>query len=139
MNAITTRTAMFPSRQEAWKAARAFVERFAREAGLAREKGLRTNLVVEELFMNTVRHGHRGGSDAPVWITLEGQDGHVRLVYEDNAPPFNPFGRPTRELVKSLSEEGREGGLGVILAHALTASADYTYLFGRNRIRLEVS
>jgi serine/threonine-protein kinase RsbW len=130
---------MFPSRQEAWKAARAFVERFAAEARLEREKGLRTNLVVEELFMNTVRHGHRGGSDAPVWITLEGRDGRVRLVYEDNAPPFNPFGRPTRELVKALTEEGREGGLGVILAHALSASADYAYLFGRNRISLEVS
>ena len=131
---------MFPSRQEAWKAARAFVERFAAEARLEREKGLRTNLVVEELFMNTVRHGHRGGSDAPVWITLEGRDGHVRLVYEDNAPPFNPFGmRPTREVVKAIAEERREGGLGVVLAHALSASVDYTYLFGRNRIRLEVA
>jgi len=130
---------MFPSRQEAWKAARAFVERFAAEARLEREKGLRTNLVVEELFMNTVRHGHGGGSDAPVWITLEGREGRVSLVYEDNAPPFNPFGRPTRELVKALTQEGREGGLGVILAHALSASADYAYLFGRNRISLEVS
>lgn len=139
MNAITTRTAMFPSRPEAWKAARAFVERFAREARLGREHGLRTNLVVEELFMNTVRHGHRGGSDAPVWITLEGDQGRVRLVYEDDAPPFNPFGRPTRELVRALADEGREGGLGVILAHALTASADYAYVFGRNRISLEVS
>ena len=55
---------MFPSRQEAWKAARAFVERFAREAGLERAKGLRTNRVVEELSMNAVRDGHRGGSDA---------------------------------------------------------------------------
>ena len=130
---------MFPSRQEAWKAARAFVEGFARDASLAREKALRTNLVVEELFMNTVRHGHGGGSDAPVWITLAGEAGRVRLIYEDNAAPFNPFGRPTRELVKALSEEGREGGLGVILAHALSASADYAYLFGRNRISLEVS
>jgi Anti-sigma regulatory factor (Ser/Thr protein kinase) len=130
---------MFPSRQEAWKAARAFVERFSAAAGLERERGLRTNLVVEELFMNTVQHGHRGGSDAPVWITLEGQGGHVRLVYEDNAAPFNPFGRPTRELVKALMQEGREGGLGVILAHALSASADYAYLFGRNRISLEIS
>ena len=130
---------MFPSRQDAWKAARAFVERFAAEAGLERAKGLRTNLVVEELFMNTVQHGHRGGSDAPVWITLQGRDGHVRLVYEDNAPPFNPFGRSPREIAKKLADEHREGGLGVVLAHALTASADYAYLFGRNRISLEIA
>lgn len=130
---------MFPSRQDAWKAARAFVERFARDAALDRDRGLRTNLVVEELFMNTVQHGHRGGSDAPVWITLERRDGRVRLVYEDNAPPFNPFGRAPRDLLRKLQEERREGGLGVVLAHALTASADYAYLFGRNRISLEIA
>jgi anti-sigma regulatory factor (Ser/Thr protein kinase) len=139
VNAITTRTAMFPSRQEAWKSAREFVERFTKSAGLEREKGLKTNLVVEELFTNTVRHGHRGGSDAPVWITLEGGNGHVRLIYEDNAPPFNPFARSSREVARKLAEEGREGGLGVVLAHALAASADYAYLFGRNRISLEVA
>lgn len=138
MNTVTSRSGMFPSRQEAWRTARAFVERFAREAGLERDRGLRTNLVVEELFMNTVQHGHRGGSDAPVWITLERRDGHVRLVYEDNAPPFNPFGRVPQDL-KKLQEERREGGLGVVLAHALTASADYAYLFGRNRISLEIA
>ena len=139
VNAITTRTAMFRSRTEAWKSAREFVERFTHSAGLEREKGLKTNLVVEELFTNTVQHGHRGGSDAPIWITLKACDGHVRLVYEDNAPPFNPFGRSPAELMARLAHERREGGLGVVLAHALTASADYVYLFGRNRITLEVA
>ena len=33
----------------------------------------------------------------------------------------------------------REGGLGVILAHGLTSSADYAYVFGRNRIRLKLA
>jgi anti-sigma regulatory factor (Ser/Thr protein kinase) len=129
---------MFPSRQQAWKSARAFVERFSRDAGLDRGQGLRTNLVVEELFMNTIQHGHRGGSDAPVWITLQGGPGRVQLVYEDDAPPFNPFGRPMPEL-KELAASRREGGLGVVLTHALTASADYAYVFGRNRIRLEIA
>ena len=129
---------MFPSRREAWKSARAFVERFSRDAGLDRDRRLRANLVVEELFMNTVQHGHRGGSDAPVWITLEGGSGRVRLIYEDDALPFNPFGRPMQDL-KQMAAARREGGLGVILAHALTASADYAYLFGRNRIRLEIA
>lgn len=130
---------MFPSRFEAWKAARAFVEAFCRDASIDRDTGLKASLVVEELFMNTVTHGHRGGSDAPVWITLEADAGRVRLVYEDDAPPFNPFGRPGRSLAQANAAEGREGGLGVILAHALSSSADYAYLFGRNRIRLQVT
>ncbi len=130
---------MFPSRFEAWKAARAFLERFCAEAGVRRETGLKANLVLEELFMNTVQHGHRGGSDAAIWITLEGGEGRVRLVYEDNAAPFNPLGRSRKQLAHTLATEGREGGLGVVLANALAASADYAYLFGRNRISLEVA
>lgn len=130
---------MFPSRFEAWKAARAFLERFCAEAGVDREAKLKANLVLEELFMNTVQHGHRGGSDAPIWITLHDAGGRVHLLYEDNAPPFNPFGRSRAQLARALAAEGREGGLGVVLANALAASADYAYLFGRNRISLEVA
>lgn len=130
---------MFPSRFEAWKAARAFLERFCGEAGVRREACLKANLVLEELFMNTVQHGHRGGSDAPVWITLDDRNGRVHMVYEDNAPAFNPLGRSREQLAKALAQEGREGGLGVVLANALAASADYAYLFGRNRISLEVA
>jgi serine/threonine-protein kinase RsbW len=130
---------MFPSRLEEWKKARAFIEAFCQGAQVERETGLKANLVVEELFLNTVKHGHRGGSDAPVWITLEASDGEVSLTYEDRAPPFNPFAAHTRELLEALAETRREGGLGVILAHGLTASADYAYVFGRNRIRLTIA
>jgi len=130
---------MFPSRLEEWKKARAFIEAFCAGAQVERETGLKANLVVEELFLNTVKHGHRGGSEAPVWITLEASDGEVSLTYEDRAPPFNPFAAHTRELLEALAETRREGGLGVILAHGLTASADYAYVFGRNRIRLTIA
>jgi serine/threonine-protein kinase RsbW len=137
VNLVTTRMGMFQSRPESWRKARAFIESFCKGAGLPKDSTLRTNLVIEELFLNTVKHGHRGGSDAPVWITLEATDGGaVSLTYEDRAPPFNPFARATRELLEALAETRREGGLGVILAHGLTASADYAYVFGRNRIRL---
>ena len=88
---------------------------------------------------NTVKHGHRGGSEAPVWIRLTASDGQVALTYEDRAPPFNPFARATREMLEALAETRREGGLGVLLAHSLTATADYAYLYGRNRIRLTLA
>ncbi|MEP7068464.1 MAG: ATP-binding protein [Usitatibacter sp.] len=130
---------MFPSRLDAWKTARAFIEDFCRTAQIPKDSGLRANLVIEELFLNTVKHGHRGGSEAPVWITLSASGGEVSLTYEDRAPPFNPFAAATREMLEALAETRREGGLGVILAHGLTASADYAYIFGRNRIRITVA
>lgn len=139
MNRVTTRIGMFPSRLQHWRAARNFIERFCREAGVPREACLKANLVAEELFLNTVKHGNRGGSDAPVWITLEEKGGQVSLTYEDRAPPFNPFSRATREMLEALADTRREGGLGVLLAHGLTATAEYAYIFGRNRIRLTLA
>jgi serine/threonine-protein kinase RsbW len=139
MNTITTRMGMFPSRPEAWKRARAFIESFCAAAEIPRPVCLKLSLVLEELFLNTVKHGHRGGSDAPVWMRLSAAGGQVSLTYEDRAPPFNPFARATREMLEALAEIRREGGLGVLLAHGLTSSADYAYLFGRNRIRLTLA
>ena len=139
MNAVTTRMGMFPSRSDAWRHIRAFIEGFCSGAGIAREACLKASVVVEELFMNTVKHGHRGGSEAPVWIRLTADEGRIALTYEDNAPPFNPFAPARREILEALVETRREGGLGVLLAHGLTASSDYAYLFGRNRIRLELA
>jgi len=130
---------MFTSRLDQWKHARAFIEDFCRGASVARDACLKANLVIEELFLNTVKHGHRGGSDAPVWIRLTANDGQVSLTYEDRAPPFNPFARATREMLEALAETRREGGLGVLLAHGLTASAEYAYLYGRNRIQLTLA
>jgi serine/threonine-protein kinase RsbW len=129
---------MFPSRSEAWRQARAFIDEFCRAAGVPRESCLRANLVIEELFLNTVKHGQGGGSDAPIWITLAARSGRVDLTYEDHAPPFNPFAPGTRDMLEALAAARREGGLGVLLAQGLTASADYAYLYGRNRIRLTV-
>lgn len=139
MNLVTTRMGMFPSRLDQWRNARNFVDSFCEGAGVARESCLKANLVLEELFLNTVKHGHRGGSDAPVWITLSASGGEVSLTYEDRSAPFNPFSQATREMLEALAETRREGGLGVLLAHGLTATADYAYLFGRNRIRLTLA
>jgi len=75
--------------------------------------------------------------DVDNWSTADG--GKVSLAYEDSAPPFNPFARATREMLEALAETRREGGLGVILAHGLSTSSDYAYVFGRNRIRLKVN
>jgi anti-sigma regulatory factor (Ser/Thr protein kinase) len=139
MNAVTTRMAMFRSRGSEWRHARRFVEEFCAGAGLPRDTCLKACLVLEELFVNTVKHGHAGGSDAPVWVGLAGEDGHLTLTYEDLAAPFNPFSRERREILEALAPTRREGGLGVILAQGLAARADYAYLYGRNRVQVTLA
>jgi serine/threonine-protein kinase RsbW len=112
-----------------------FLNDFCTRQGVAREHCLKLNLVVEELFTNTVRHGHRGDSDSPVWVSVDAGPAAVHVTYEDTAPPFNPYAllMPTPDTTLSLR---KVGGLGVLLTRELAATRDYAYLFGRNRIRL---
>ena len=131
-----SRTAMFLARLDRLRALREFLEGFCAEAEVAQDSCLRANLVLEELFTNTVRHGHRGDSDSPIWITLSAEDGAVNLTYEDAAPPFNPYGRPPDAPPDTTVKMRKIGGLGVLLTRRLAASREYAYLYGRNRIRL---
>lgn len=117
-------------------AIRAFVERFGTLAGVGQDARLRLNLVLEELFTNTVRHGYRDGTDAPVWITLSRDEGDVRVVYEDCGPPFNPYAWLAAAASAGPQPMRRPGGLGILLTRELAASRDYAYVFGRNSIRL---
>lgn len=129
---------MIVARLEKMRVLRGFLEDFCASEGVGRDACLRLNLVLEELFTNTVRHGHGGDSSAPVWVSLVREGEHVRLTYEDSAPPFNPYARlPTASPDTSLQTR-KLGGLGVLLTREMAASRDYAYLFGRNRIRLSL-
>ena len=139
MDAIRTRTGMFPARPDSLRDARAFLEAFCADCAVGRGACLKLNLVVEELFTNTVKYGTRQESAGPVWITLEAGNGALRMIYEDHTPPFNPFAQARREGLVAQAGEHREGGLGVLLAHGFAIDSDYTYLFGRNRIRLALA
>jgi serine/threonine-protein kinase RsbW len=130
-------SAIFPARLEALASACALLERFCAAGGVGQDDRLRLNLVLEELFTNTVRHGHGEDCDAPVWIGLAESPEQLTLEIEDTAPPYNPFAR-TVELDVPI-EERRIGGLGVHLARELAGRSEYAYVFGRNCIRLQLA
>jgi len=129
-------TALFPARLDALGAVCALLERFCEAGAVARDDRLRLNLVLEELFTNTVRHGHGKDSDAPVWVGLEEASGQLSIEIEDTAPPYNPFARSVD--VTLPVEERKIGGLGVHLARELSLGVAYAYVFGRNCVRLQV-
>jgi serine/threonine-protein kinase RsbW len=134
-----SRTALFLARLDRLRALRAFLESFCAEASIPHDQCLRLNLVLEELFTNTVRHGHRGDSNAPVWVTLSGDAASLQLTYEDSAPPFNPYGTPPDAPPDTTVKMRKIGGLGVLLTRKLAVSREYAYLYGRNRIRLAMT
>jgi serine/threonine-protein kinase RsbW len=132
-----TRVAQFLARWTSCGRCRPFWRDSAPIPGCRAQACLRLNLVVEELFTNTVKHGHHGDCDAPIWVEVSRAGDRVELIYEDKAPPFNPYSKLLDQPPPDTTVSMRKiGGLGVLLTRQLAASRDYAYLFGRNRIRL---
>jgi len=116
----------------------AFAGAASREAGCDGVVRLFVELIIEELFTNTVMHGYGGTSDQPVWIAVADDDGKLSLTYEDAAPPCNPLELPAPGLEVPV-EQRAVGGLGMPLVKALTESASYARHEGRNRLTLVIS
>ena len=127
-----TRSAMFPARLGELRHLTAFLEAFCGAQAIERTQCLRLNLVLEELFVNSIQHGYRGDCDAPIWVTLDARPHAVQITFEDTAPPFNPFAHLP-------NPQQKIGGLGVLLTRELATGRDYAYLFGRNRVRLSLA
>jgi serine/threonine-protein kinase RsbW len=131
------RSTMFPARLGEMNALRGFLEGFCAQAGIGGDGCLRLNLLLEELFTNTVRHGHGGDCDSPVWVSLAADDpARVTVNYEDSGKPFNPYARPSLDSTQQIRTVG---GRGLRLLSELAPTRDYAYLYGRNRIRLVLS
>ena len=126
----------FPAQLRAFEQVKSLIDEFGEAAGLGREDRHKLTLIVEELFTNTVTHGHHGDSDAPVQVTLEVTDAGVELIYEDSAPQYDPVAASRRTNIESTINERRVGGLGVFLTIGLTNGAVYRFVEGRNRISL---
>ncbi|MBI2801550.1 MAG: ATP-binding protein [Gammaproteobacteria bacterium] len=94
------------------------------------------NLVVEELFLNTMHHGEFDTPFREVEISLERLAASVRLTYEDSGQPYDPFAGVDRRVLTESSAGRRVGGLGVLLVEGLADTACYERLPHRNRIEL---
>lgn len=118
----------------------AFADAFCATHGIARAQALRLALILEELFTNTIRHGHGGDSTAPVRIALAPAADGIEIVYEDSAPPYDPLPQDAdrRGNLALPVESRRVGGLGLALIVALVADARYRREGGRNRLWLRL-
>ena len=129
----------FPACREALPRIGAFLAEVCEAGGIGRAICLRVTLLVEELFTNTVVHGHRGDSEAPVYLQCEVAPGRIALVYEDTAPAFDPFAHVELPDVAAGVEDRPVGGLGVLLVSAMAQQVEYRRAGDRNRISLVVA
>ena len=126
------------ARMEGLAEAIEFVEAFCSDRGVAESDGLRLSLVLEELFTNTVVHGHGGGSDAPVRLGLRVDASHLELSYEDRGPPFDPLDHLARSPIDRAAgiADRPIGQLGIALVVDMAERISYEREDGRNRIVL---
>lgn len=102
-----------------------------RAAGLTADALHRVELVLEEAFSNSVRHGYGGETDLPVWLTTHILPDGIELVYQDAAAPFDPL------LDARLPGTDRVGGVGRVLMNKLPRHSRYALVGGRNTLTFE--
>lgn len=126
-----TTLVQFPARLDVVPSAMAYVVQALQQHGLAPGPVARAELILEELFRNSVLHGYRGDSEHAIWIGVEAG----RLYYQDAAPPFNPLaeGPDPLDVAQPVSQL-RVGGIGLLLIRELGSAISYEYSEGRNRI-----
>lgn len=100
-------------------------------AGMTAPARHRVELVLEEAFSNSIRHGYRGECELPVWLAISMLPDRLRFVYQDAAPPFDPL------LEAALPQDQQVGGVGRVLIKTLPRHATYALEDGRNTLTLE--
>lgn len=123
----------FPARLDAVSGAMSFAAMALKQAGLGPGVVARAELILEELLRNSILHGHGGDSAHSVWVGVDG----ARLVYEDEAPAFNPVtqGPPPPDPAQPIEAQA-VGGVGLLLIRQLGSAVAYQYSGGRNRIEI---
>jgi serine/threonine-protein kinase RsbW len=99
---------------------------------------MRLRLAVEELFVNTVTHGHGGDSDATVDVTVHIDGDHVVLTYEDSAPAFDPFAAVERPDPTAAVDARSVGRLGVFLITQIAERCEYARADDRNCVTVKL-
>lgn len=116
-----------------------FARQGARAAGLPEMCWGQLDLVVEEIFVNVVRHAYanRPAGLAEISYCVP-RAGLLSVEISDQGPQYNPLTLREPNLPATL-EERQVGGLGVFLVRQLTETLEYRREGAWNRLRFEIS
>jgi anti-sigma regulatory factor (Ser/Thr protein kinase) len=89
--------------------------------------------VLEELLVNTVRHGYPDGRDGSIEITLRIEPDAVHLELRDDAMAFDPLQHEPPHLPGDIARRDI-GGLGLHLARSIASDFHYARDAHGNRV-----
>ena len=115
----------------------AAVEGFCADHSLAAETGFQLNLVLEELFVNAVRHGGCAGMRDAVRIQIGARSsGAVKVAFTDRGAPFDLTAAPQANTAAPLTER-LNGGLGIHLVRQIMRDISYKREDGWNVLTMQ--
>lgn len=127
--------AEFAARLDQLSAVLDHVERGSEALGATHDTALRAALIVEELFVNAVKHG-RAPADSQVCVDLACANGELELCFEDAGVALDPFSHLSAATHRRPLGERPVGGLGVVLIDGFSLRHEYARLASRNRARI---
>jgi len=113
----------------------AWLDAFCDRHEIPDEAHYHSNLAVEELVINAIKHGRCSPAEGAieVGVRLSGQE--LNITITDTGIPFNTLNAPPPDLTSSLVDRPI-GGLGIYLVRSLMNSVEYERQGGENRLRL---
>ena len=111
------------------------LDHFFSQQGLDEQVKNQVNLILEELYTNSVNYGFAGISNGYVAIALLNKGSYLEMVYQDNGIAYNPLQAEDPELLLSV-EDRPIGGLGVFFVKAMTDHVEYMRDGGLNVVKM---
>jgi serine/threonine-protein kinase RsbW len=108
---------------------------FCRREGLGEDVEFDLNLVLEELLVNSIRHGGCEGMEGAAEVHFTMLADGVALEYADRGTEFDPTTAPAPDVTSPLAER-HIGGLGIHLVRQIMRDIEYYRVDGWNRIHM---
>ncbi len=112
------------------------IEEFARGEGWSPRLEFQIKLVIEEVAVNVVNHGHERDGDHEVEIEIASEADRIDIEIIDDGRPFDPLTETPAPNTNFPLPDRPVGGLGVYLVCALMDEASYQREGDRNRLAL---
>ena len=114
----------------------AAVEDFAQEQAWPPDLVFQVKLVLEELGVNIVNHGHEDDARHEIEIEIASAADALTIEIADDGRPFDPLTEAPEPDLESALEDRPIGGLGVHLVRTMMDEARYRREEGKNRLTL---
>jgi len=113
----------------------AWVEAFARQAGLSAEVQNALDLSLVEWVTNVISYGYEDKHEHSITLRFKAEAAEVCVEVEDDGKEFNPLLHPPADTTAPL-ETRSIGGLGIHMMRKLMDVVQYQRANGRNIVTL---